>query len=154
MTIKLVPALAGQHFSLLQQVCLDFDARPRIGVTLKDVLNPAYWVAVANQLKPGCEIRVIPEDNTWYAKLLVLGVQRLNDVETQPTVGAYVTVVHYADLKPKAKVIVDEYEIRSTNGGTKYGVFRKSDNQIMKGNIHTEKQAQDFLDDLVRSQAA
>lgn len=141
---KLIPPIAAQDFELLGQVCLDFDARPRPGITLKDILVPSYWMTVVPQLKPSCEIRVIPADHAWYAKLLVLSCDRFS---------ANVAVIMYSDFSQKSIVSADQFEVRPTNNNTKHGVFRKADGAVIKGGFMSEKQASDFLGDYVRSAA-
>ena len=144
---KLVPPLAGQNFVMLGQVSLDFHATPRVGITLEDILYPFYWGVVASQLKTGCEIRVIPEDNSWYAKLLVLNIPA-------DKMYADVALIHFSDLGKKSSFDAGEFEVRPTQNNTRYGAFRKIGNQIIKGGFITEKQANDFLQDYVRAAAA
>lgn len=141
---KLIPPLAGQNFTPLGQVCVDYHATPRPGITLKDVLVPSYWLAVANQMKPGCEIRVIPEDNSWYAKLLIL---------SKDNISANVAVIFYSDFSLKSKVSADEFEIRSTQNNTRFSVFRKADGQVLRGGFTSERAASEHLDDYLRAAA-
>lgn len=141
---KHIPPLAGQNFTTLGQVSVDFHATPRTGITLKDILAPSYWMAVANQMKAGCEIRVIPEDNSWYAKLLIL---------SRDNISANVAVIFFSDFSLKSKMDADEFEVRSTQNNTKFGVFRKADNQLLKSGFTSERAANEHLDDYLRAAA-
>ena len=142
---KHVPPLAGQDFSTLGHVALDFHARPRAGMTLKEVLAPSYWMAVANNLRPDSEVRVIPEDHSWYAKLLVLSCDHIS---------AHMAVIYYSDLKEKTVLSDEMFDIRPTQNNTKFGVFRKADGQVVKQGFVTDTAAKEYLGDYIRAMAA
>jgi hypothetical protein len=142
---KLNPPIPAQNFTMLQQVSLDFAATPRAGATIDDVMEPSYWMTIAHMLKVGSEIRVIPEDNSWYARLLIISVDKIS-----ATMG----LIMYSDLKKRSTVSEEQFEIRTTHNNTKYGVFRKSDGVAVKQGLATEKQAEDYLSNYVRTMVA
>lgn len=67
-----VTALRQKDFGMAQHRRSEFDADLPAGFPLEEIENPKLWVNIARQLRIGDEIRVLPEDHKYYARLVVL----------------------------------------------------------------------------------
>jgi hypothetical protein len=83
-----------------------FSVTPELGVGIKEVLDPNYWVHVAARLKPKSRIEVLAEDNSYYAELLVLSADKT---------WASVALLSYVNLSGDAGV---KAEIKKTEHTT------------------------------------
>jgi hypothetical protein len=73
---EVIPQLAPMGLNGFDYVSTRFDALIPIGVTLEQILKPAFWAHHAVKLKPMDEIRARAEDGTWLAYLVVLDCSR------------------------------------------------------------------------------
>lgn len=104
-----------------------------VGQSLDDVLDPAYWQHVTAQLRPGHEIKIASEDRTIWAHLFVRDVAKME---------ATVAVLHSVTLGED----VDQGEDSDTfvkwrSPQSKYGVFRKSDQECLQDKFETKEAA-------------
>lgn len=111
------------------------------GYTLRQALQPGSFCHVANKLPNGAEIVIRSEDNSFYARVLVLFVsgQEVN-----------VAVLEYVDLTVDSKKIDyqdSEYEVAYISGRYKWGFKRKDGDEWITKNIETEEQALRTLSD-------
>src|SRR5947209_8355484 len=87
-------------------------ANPGEGITLQDLLRPECWASVTNILRPWSHIEVRAEDGSYYAELLVTGVDRS---------WAKVEVLNFKELTTKDVALTaatreSKYEIKHTPG--------------------------------------
>ena len=71
----IIDPIRTSSFGLSTHRFREFDAVVGPDVDPKDITNPALWVHVAPQMKPGDEIRVRAEDDSWCARLYVTYAQ-------------------------------------------------------------------------------
>lgn len=115
-------------------------ANPGEGVTLADLLRPECWASVTNTLRPWSHIEVRAEDGSYYAELLVTGVDRA---------WAKVEVLNFKELTTKDVALTQatresRYEIKHTPG-LQWHIVRKSDRHIVKSDMQLRLQAEDAL---------
>ena len=127
--------LKGAEFERLIYV-----ANPGEGVTMEDLLKPECWASVAKSLRPWSHIEVRAEDGSYYAELLVTGVDRA---------WAKVEVLNYKELTTKDVTLTQatresKYEIKHTPG-LQWHIIRKSDRHIVKDSMQLKSQAEDAL---------
>lgn len=127
--------LKGAEFERLIYV-----ANPGEGVTMDDLLKPECWASVTNLLRPWSHIEVRAEDGSYYAELLVTGVDRA---------WAKVEVLNFKELTTKDVALTaatreSRYEIKHTPG-LQWHVIRKSDRHIVKDSMQLRMQAEEAL---------
>lgn len=135
----------------------DWDVAVPAKVTLEHILhNPGYWKQVAKRLHIYDVLRILPDDCSFYAELLVLQVQ--------PGVGA-VTALKYvfepetAGAKGKREVVnvlsskADDYEVK-WGGFNKWQVTRIADGVVISKGHGSEAEANAARDDHVQSAMA
>lgn len=119
--------------------------RPEHGVTLKDVIDPAFWSHVAASLRPFDKIEVLADDGSYYAELLVINCGRL---------WAKVEVLggkEFDKFKPEAEDADFRVEWK---GGAKWCVIRLSDKVKLKEACETREEAETWLKSHVKAMAA
>lgn len=116
------------------------------GTTINEILDPQYWAHVAANFKPHDIIEVIPEDGSWYARLIVLTNARL---------WAKVFLLQKADLE---KALADTpatddetHEVKWMGAIEKHAVIRKADKALIKGGFTTKLEAHTWLDSYLKS---
>lgn len=119
---------------------------PEAGTELEQVLDPAYWANIT-QLKPGVRIWVMPDDERWYAELLVrqagqgfakvhvLRKGELDAIEIDPKLSA-------------------DFDIEWRGARIKHRIVRKKDAKVMKEGLATAEDAQAWIRDHARAVAA
>lgn len=119
---------------------------PATGTPLEDLLRPEYWASI-KQLKAGCRIWVIAEDESYWAELLVRKVgQGYAKVQTLRSGSLQEPVV---DL-PQG----EGYDIEFRGAIVKHRVVRKSDGHVLKQGLDTYEDAAAWLRDHKRMMAA
>lgn len=114
---------------------------PDAGAKLEEVLAPHYWAHVNKMLRVRDHIEVMPNDQSWYAELIVRSVGPagpvlaiLNHVEF--------TVKEAPKVKKAEKVEAESdgpYVVKF-GGADKWRVIRKVDNEVMsKGHANREE---------------
>jgi hypothetical protein len=122
-----------------------FIVRPAPGTTFEQVIAPIYWSHIAEQLRPGNFIKVLPDDGAYFAELLVRSVDRLS---------AIVAVLRKVDLVHVDALTEDpEFELKF-RGPRKWSVLRRSDSKVLFEDIETREMADKALGDYVKAQAA
>lgn len=62
---------------------VEFEVRVESGVTQEDVLKPEFYELVSNKFEPAGfmpEIRIIPDDSSWYMKVVVVSFGKTHAV--------------------------------------------------------------------------
>ena len=108
-----------------------------VDVTLDDALAPAFWAHVANLVKPWDKIEVRPEDDAWFAEMVVfkatrhdLTVRVLHAVDDSG-LPLHVTYGEEVGAKPNEEALPRGYDV--TFGGPihKWRVLRTSDGEVL-----------------------
>jgi hypothetical protein len=117
-------------------------ANPKAGTTIDDVMDPAYWenvqkdrFTVTQPWHQGQVIEVLPEDETFFAELLVLRLKNGNIALRK---------LNYSLLTNKdTKVDESDFEIKH-RGKSKWSIIRK-DGVVIDEHIDTESEAHEKL---------
>lgn len=110
-------------------------------VTLEDVLAPDFWSHVAVQARRGDHIEVYPDDFSWYAELLVVGIGEQFLKVRKIRHEEFVSKADKAAAESKSDYIVKW----TSNQRTKHRVIRVSDKEVMKDGFDTIEQANEFI---------
>ena len=122
-----------------------WDAAPPEGTRLEDLTNPVFWEHVARRLRIGDEVRVVPDDCSFYARLLVTNA-----------VGARVQMklIEGVQLESVDGVGPQEGPYRiELKGRLKWCVINTSTGAIEEKNIETQADAARAMGDLQRALA-
>lgn len=105
-----------------------------------DLINPEFWAHTAAKLRRGDEIKVLPDDDSFYAHLLVVACDRT---------WARVAMLSYVELREvhtQASAAMRGDYLVKLRGPKKWSVLRKSDNKVLIEGLHQEVDAQNWLD--------
>ena len=150
---KTIPQLSPESLKPFEYISTRHDALVAQGVTVEDLLNPAYWAHHAVKLRPMDEIRARAEDGTWMAYLVVLASDRtwarcqLLSKHNLGTADVALTQANEAEVKRQKGL----YTI-SFSGPEKYRVIRKADKNVMSSGHEQKQDAERWLDRHVREQ--
>ena len=95
------------------------------GTAPKDLESPDFWAHVAALFRPYDELNVVPDDETWFAKAVVVQCGRNH---------AMVKVWHVIDLSQGGSAPLaafEKYEIKWRGPKLKWSVVRKKDGAIL-----------------------
>jgi hypothetical protein len=116
------------------------------------ILNPDYWAHCALQFRRGDFIEIIRDDLTAYFKCIIIDSGRIY---------AKLKLIEEKDLSSEVKEAIslrsgelDKFEIKWINIGSKYGVFRKSDGQVIEQGLATKEDAEEYLAKNIKSLTA
>jgi hypothetical protein len=138
---EVIPQLAPMALNGFDYVSTRFDALIPIGVTLEQILKPAFWAHHAVKLKPMDEIRARAEDGTWLAYLVVLDCSRtwakvahlaMHNLTTRDVSLTQASLQELADFIAGHKVV--------HRAQHKWSVVRKVDNAVVSEG-HEQKDA-------------
>lgn len=126
-----------------------FVVTPEKGVEVNDLLQPAYWAHIATKFRPYDEVTVIPEDGSFYAKLLVIACDRL---------WAKMHLLEDHDLTPTRKdmpqVEFDGYAVEWKGPLSRFAAIRKSDGVVLKDLFQNQLEGWQWLDGYMKTLAA
>lgn len=104
------------------------------GQSLADLLEPAYWQHVTQQLRPGHEIKASAEDRTFWGHLYVRSVGKAE---------AKVSEIHSVSFDAVSdQEDDDETYIKWRSPKSKFAVYRKSDDELLKDGFEAKEDAQ------------
>lgn len=111
------------------------------GATFQDILNPEYWMHVADKVRPSDVIRAIAADQTFYAELLVLRKSR---------VEVFVAVLNHVDLTrftmgEDLSKEVEKYDISWGGPANKFRVIYRRSGDVVREGFDNEAAARTFL---------
>lgn len=121
--------------------------KPEKGATIDDVMQPTAWAHIANQVKEGYRIEVLPEGNDWYAELIVMQIGMH---------AVFCTLIQYVELSPPmvdggpepvAAPAPPPYRVHWAGPHHAWRVIRTSDNIVIKHSFATEPLARAWLDE-------
>ncbi len=129
----------ADYFRTVHTACVE------AGTSEAQLVDPAFWKHVSNQLRPNDRIEVYCEAGRFFAEIIVR--QAGNNF-------ASVKLLRWHDLGDTVRqVSVPEYEVVYGGGYAKYQVVRIADREVIKDGIETEEQAQNELRDYVKALA-
>lgn len=142
-SVERVEALRRNLFGMATHQFTSYDANVPHGTKKEHILNPDFWVNVARGVSIGDEIRVVPDDFSFYAKLLVtkaigvsIDIKLIEFVELDPIVGE--------------KVDSGPYYVEE-KGRLKYCVIKTATGTIERSNFSTAVEAETHLRDLQKA---
>lgn len=96
--------------------------------TLEDALKPEFWAHVATKLRRGDMIRLMPEDDSFYAEALV---------QATGTGFAKVKLIHHVPLDEDGAAEDDDAPVYVKWSGphSKFRIIRRSDGHVLKEGI-------------------
>lgn len=125
----------------------DFDAKVEMGTTKEDLLNPAFWSHVAENMTPWSRITVRAEDGTFYAQLLVLDCGRGH---------AKMRLLNWWDLTTadvaatqSATMNLDDFSIEWKGATKKAVVIRKADQVVLQEGLPSKGAAEVWLKNFI-----
>lgn len=139
--------IRGGQFKEAQFAYKIFSARPDAGTSVEDLLQPAYWANIAEQLQPTCRIEVMPLDGAYFAELIVVSANRTAAVVVPLRVVQLTSSVDGADVDGGED---PEYFVKF-RGPRKFCVLRKADGLPVIEDIDTKEQAERELSDYVKA---
>lgn len=114
----------------------DFRALVPEGFSYDDVLSSGFWKLVAGRFRRGDMIEALNERMTWFARLIVVAVDR-------PTQTLELRQVSYTELEPARAVASERTGFTAIDGGLHDGwmIVRDFDNAVMKKNLPSFEEA-------------
>ena len=99
------------------------------GTAYEDVLKPEFWAHCAAKLRQHDTIRLIPEEGTYFAELLVLASGRgfVNMKELR--------LIQLGDDELEASSVNDQVEVKWRGPHSKWSIIRNSDGAVLKEGI-------------------
>ena len=106
------------------------------GVSLEDLRTPDYWAHIAVHLTQHDTIRVIPDDGTWYAWLVVIQCDKNS---------AHIEVLQFIDLDPAVTNVGDgpaipnTHEVKWRGRHQKWCVIRRVDGALLRTGLKRDE---------------
>lgn len=150
-----VKAMNPTHFSPATAARREYVFNAPIGTMPEDLLDPSFWKHMVSpaRIRRGDEITAVCVDDSWHARYRVLYVG-----------SASAKVMLIAPDRDGVTWMINEGLVRETdshcvkwigpNNATRWGVFRKSDNEEMKRGFATEDDASKWMLDNMKNLAA
>lgn len=135
--------LSPSRMQLSEYLRNDWVVTAEQGTTRDDIVNPAYFAHMAQQMKAYDHVEVRVDDGSWLAELLVLQVER-NWVRVRILTHYELADNTSQDSAPSV------YETAWKGPHLKWSVLRKSDNENIKSGFVDRVSADAALRDLER----
>lgn len=142
--VRNISALNTKDFGMSTHRHREFDADVPVGTSVDDLENPALWVNVARQLSIGDEVRVVADDHSFYAKLLVsnaIGSQVLMKI---------VSLTQFEESSEQVRTNEAPFFV-ALRGRKRYCLVERSTGNIIKEQIASESLAYRELEDHMRA---
>ena len=122
-----------------------YSVTPEPGTTIKQMLEPGFWMHVSNKLRKGDRIEAVAEDGTWFAEFYVKSANKIE---------AYVVLMREVELsKPVQKLKDPDFVVKHVGGG-KWRVLRTADKAELQSGFKNKEEAQSWLDSYLKDIAA
>lgn len=133
---SITPALRAERLTEAEFARGDYRALVPEGFSYEDVLAPGFWKLVAGRFRRGDMIEALNERMTWFARLIVVAVDR-------PTQTLELREVSFTDLKPARAAVSERTGFTAIDGGLHDGwmIVRDFDNAVMKKNLPSFEEA-------------
>lgn len=131
-----VRALRSERLTEAEFARGDFRALVPEGFSYEDVLSSGFWKLVAGRFRRGDMIEALNERMTWFARLIVVAVDR-------PTQTLELRQVSYTELEPARAAASERTGFTAVDGGLHDGwmIVRDFDNAVMKKNLPSFEEA-------------
>jgi len=141
MTDTKVAPIKNKEFQTAEHRYCRFDCQAPLGVTKDDLENPGLWVNVAPRLKMFDEVRVVAEDHSFVAYLIVTFSQGTD---------ARLKIVGGADLvgDEEIEIQTSKYEIK-LRGPKKWCIMNNENGDVIKEGIPKQADAYRELEDYI-----
>ena len=119
-----------------------YRALPPAGTVLDDILKPEYWAHVAHKFvmaphQSAAKIEVLPQDNAWYAEVLVVAVRK-GALLVKPVLIAELNDAMAVDAAlPEAEPLYDV----EFGGAHKWRIKRIADNAVIEHGFASKDEA-------------
>lgn len=134
-----MPALTADRFKEAEYVRHVFRITADNATTLEDVLKPEYFVHVASKLHNTDIIEVIPENESWFATLIVRACSRIH---------AKCEVLNYKSFGAAAAPVAEgPFLIQHKGTKAKWSIIRRSDKELIKDGFASKEEATKWVDD-------
>lgn len=138
-----LPSITGERFGLMNHKAQLFNAYVPVGTRREDIIDRRLWAHVATQIQNYAEIRVICDDGSFMARVLVTFKNgsdlRLKELE-------------YHDLdKIEDLAAHPDYEVKSRGAVLKWCIVRKSDGANIKESLPDQETALRELADYLKA---
>lgn len=145
-----VPALHLAHILPETAARRSYWVTVPVGTRPDDLCKPEYWKHVVADMKmrPNDCLKAISADGSWYAEYLVRSIG---------TMAANVKKLHAWSLVDESLSTETEshyVKFIGPNSATRYGVFRKSDDEEIKRGFQTPEEATEWMNEHLRPVAA
>lgn len=149
----MVKRLGASSLKVCGQESVEWEAKPEGRTTLAEVLAPTYWAHHARMLTTWAKIRVLPQDGTWYAELIV---RKQRETETHVELLLHKHFGRDAEDAPSLDdEVFDAEEITIRDGGRHgWQVLRLPDRYVLVDKLDTKEQAEAWAAARTRKQAA
>ena len=144
---KAYKLIAGR-LKTLEELVMTYVAIPEEGTPYEELFKPGYWDRVSYRLKIGDEIRVKPDEEDYYAWLVVVG-DGIGGITVQEIFHRKWEKV----MVPES--LLDHYTVRYAGPHHRWRIERLSDKHVEKAGFASEGDANKWLqqnaDNLLRS---
>ena len=141
---KSKPVAMPERIGLAEDKRHDWVVDIPIGVSLEQLMEPAYWALCAAQMDPMDHIEARAEDGSWVAYLIVAMCER-----TYAIVVLDRCVKMTADIEKPATAVKHKVEWKGPH--MKYCVIRTADSQAIKSEFRTKDEATEWMNNHERT---
>lgn len=131
---KETPTIHPQRFQEAEFATKTWFVTVEHGVTFDQVRDPAFWAHIAQQVKPYEEFKVVQEDGSWIAWLLVLASDRA-------WVRTHVLSFHDLTKEKVPDVKSAAHRVEWKGPFHKWTVIRNSDGEMVKTKLDSKEAA-------------
>lgn len=135
---KAAPVLMPERMGLAEAKRHDWVVDAEYGMTVDQILEPAYWSHVAAQMTPGDHIEVRAEDFSWVAYLIVQYAEKTY----AKVVIDRVVRIEKSDELPAVSI---KHKVEWKGPHHKYAVIRISDSQMLSSGHKTRGEADEWM---------
>lgn len=149
---QMVRKISEARFKPSDFVSKNFTIVVESGTTMEDIMKPEYFCHVAKYLEVGNEIKVMSDDMSLYARLIVLN---------STNVSARVFALEYHDLSDAETsvsalgvVTSEDYEVVFRGIHSKWSIVKKDGGQVVIDGLDDRRTAERELAGYLKSMAA
>lgn len=139
------PTLMPERIGLAEHRRNDWVVDAPVGVTVDDLLEPAYWALCTQDMQPNDNVQVRSDDGKWIAYLIVRQVERA---------FAKMYLDRVIEFKENAETLPPSLKHRVEFKGNhlKHAVIRNSDDAVLQSGFKAREDAEAWLRSHERSQ--
>lgn len=143
------PRLHESRFKLAEGARNVWEAKPEAGTSYEAVLDRNYWINIARYMRVRDFIDVVPEDNSWYAKLIVLYV----DTPEMPRAVDVAAAAPLHMIVCQSKPLSADYDIEWRGPNGKFTLVAKATKAVLQGKFESKELAAAWLEDHLKKAA-